>query len=103
MGGLFVYQKPDKLSMYQLQTLLLQKKAQNYTLFEQWGDQGNEWYSAVAMLADVGDNFQVSHHLSKLFSWVTGIKTPARFFCNKRRCKTSHCLSNGNTRVSCGM
>ncbi|KAJ8705330.1 hypothetical protein PYW07_011157 [Mythimna separata] len=59
MGGLMVYQKPDKLSMYQLQVLLLQKKAQNYTLFEQWGDQGNEWYSAVAMLSDVGDNFQI--------------------------------------------
>ncbi|KAJ8705329.1 hypothetical protein PYW07_011156 [Mythimna separata] len=59
MGGLMVYQKPAKLSMYQLQVLLLQKKAQNYTLFEQWGQQGNEWHKSIAMLSDLGDNFQI--------------------------------------------
>ncbi|KAH9643916.1 hypothetical protein HF086_016466 [Spodoptera exigua] len=56
MGGLRVYQKPDRVPMYQL---LSTTKRNNYTLFEQWGDQGNEWYNSVSMLSDVGDNFQV--------------------------------------------
>ncbi|CAH0697607.1 unnamed protein product [Spodoptera exigua] len=56
MGGLRVYQKPDRVPMYQL---LSATKRNNYTLFEQWGDQGNEWYNSVSMLSDVGDNFQI--------------------------------------------
>nr|ABB92836.1 scavenger receptor SR-C-like protein [Spodoptera frugiperda] len=56
MGGLRVYQKPDRVPMYQL---LSSSKRNNYLLFEQWGDQGNEWYSSASMLTDVDDDFQI--------------------------------------------
>nr|XP_032524912.1 cell wall integrity and stress response component 4-like isoform X2 [Danaus plexippus plexippus] len=58
IGGLRVYQKPDKLPMAVLLNLSGSQRDQ-HILFEKWGNQGDQWYSSVSDLRNLGDNFQI--------------------------------------------
>ncbi|CAB3255084.1 unnamed protein product [Arctia plantaginis] len=58
IGGLRVYQKPDRISIQDL--LHLGNTGRNrFLLFEKWGNQGDFWFASVSTLLNVSDDFQI--------------------------------------------